>query len=436
MDDDAAHTPGPSLGQIRTRPRHCCLIVPFVLILVLIGSVLIATVRNSDALPGFARKYNADCAMCHFPVYPRLNNFGQMYRWMGYRTAIEFNKDQDLTKVNDLLSGRLRAQFAYENTTGTVERSEFRFPEASLYYVGAVSRNFSAYLHLIAANSTSVDVHGHVMGVWGSPEQMVMFRIGQMHMLQQEGVGGFDRPTSININPVYSLSLTRTSFLAGGSALNYNFDLRQKGIEVAYSHGKGRLRFQISNGLNQNGSGTANVGDIDPQKDYLGAYEYLLDDLASGLTLFYYHGTTHGTVLPTGTTGPPTSINNQFDYSRYGINVSKWFAVSDLGFFELQGGYVRSHDNNPATVGPNIDGNAFYVESQQYFTGPEVVFYERFSLIDLDVGRSNSTRKDYTFGIVKPLQTWVRLTGEYIYTDNRFSGQSGHVALLEFQISY
>jgi hypothetical protein len=97
------------------------------LILVLIGSVLIATVRNSDALPGFARKYNADCAMCHFPVYPRLNNFGQMYRWMGYRTAIEFNKDQDLTKVNDLLSGRLRAQLAYENTTGTIERSEFRF---------------------------------------------------------------------------------------------------------------------------------------------------------------------------------------------------------------------------------------------------------------------------------------------------------------------
>ena len=436
MDDDSAHILGPSRGQIRTRPRHCCLVVPFVLILVMIGSVLIATVRNSEALPGFARKYNADCAMCHFPVYPRLNNFGQMYRWMGYRTAIEFNKDQDLTKVNDLLSGRLRAQFAYENTTGTVERSEFRFPEASLYYVGAVSRNFSAYLHLIATNSTSVDFHGHVMGVWGSPEQMIMFRIGQMHMLEQEGVGGFDRPTSININPVHSLALTRTSFLAGGSALNYNFDQRQKGIEVAYSHGKGRLRFQISNGLNQNGSGTANVGDIDPQKDYLGAYEYLLDDLASGLTLFYYHGTTHGTVSPTGTTGPPTSISNQFDYSRYGINVSKWFPVSDLGFFELQGGYVRSHDNNPATVGPNIDGNAFYVESQQYVTGHELVFYERFSLIDFEVGRPNSTRKDYTVGIVKPLQTWVRLTGEYTYTDNRLSGQTGHVALLEFQISY
>ena len=436
MDGDAAHTPGPSLVKIRTRPRHSCLVVPFVLTLILIGSVLIATVRNSDALPGFARKYNADCAMCHFPVYPRLNNFGQMYRWMGYRTAIEFNKDQDLTKVNELLSGRLRAQLAYENTTGTIERSEFRFPEASLYYVGAISRNFSTYLHLIAANSTNVDFHGHVMGVWGSPEQMVMVRIGQMHMLQQAGVGGFDRPTSININPVHSLSLTRTSFLAGGSALNYNFDLRQKGIEMAYSYGKGRLRFQISNGLNQNGSGIANVGDIDPQKDYLGAYEYLLDDLASGFTLFYYHGTTHGTVLPTDTTGPPTSINNRFDYARYGINVSKWFPVSDLGFLELQGGYIRSRDNNPATVGPNIEGNAFYVESQQYFTGPEVVLYERFSLIDLDVGRSNSTRKDYTFGIVKPLQTWVRLTGEYTYTDNRFSGQTGHVALLEFQISY
>jgi len=65
---------------------------------------------------------------------------------------------------------------------------------------------------------------------------------------------------------------------------------------------------------------------------------------------------------------------------------------------ELQGGYVRSHDNNPVQVGPDVQGNAFYVESQQYLTGPEVVFYERFSPIDFDAARRNSTRTDYTIG--------------------------------------
>ena len=43
-----------------------------------------------------------------------------------------------------------------------------------------------------------------------------------------------------------------------------------------------------------------NTGDIDPQKDFLVFYEHLLDDIASGFTLFYYNGTTHGTVTPTG----------------------------------------------------------------------------------------------------------------------------------------
>jgi hypothetical protein len=358
---------------------------------------------------------------------------------MGYRTKIEFNKDQDFTKVNELLSGRIRAQLAYDNTEGQVERSEFRAPDLSLYYVGAVSRNFSAYLHAFASNlSTNVDFHGHFMGNFGTLENMFMFRIGQMHMLQQEGVGGFDRPTSININPVHALALTRTSALTGGSALNYNFDLRQKGAELAYVRGPGKLAVQVSNGLNNTGSGIASVGDIDKFKDYMVFYEYLLDDLASGFTVFYYHGTTHGIVnnSATAVAAVPTSLNQQFNYARYGLNLSKWFPVSDLGFFEIQGGYVRSHDNNPVHVGPDIQGNAFYLESQQYFTSQEITFYERYSWIDFDAALKNSTRTDYTVGFVKPLQTWVRVSAEYTYTDNRFSGLTGHVGLLEFQINY
>jgi hypothetical protein len=418
----------------RARRRRLC--VAGALGLVLLAGTFLSGVRDSDALPAFARKYNADCAMCHFPVVPRLNNFGQQFRRAGYRTKIEFDQDQDMTKVNELVSGRLRAQVAYDNTQGTVERSEFRFPEASLYYVGPVSRSFSAYIHVLATNSSNVDVHGHVMWMYGGPDSYLMVRAGQMHMLQQEGVAGFDRATGININPVHTLALTATSSLPGGVAQSYNFDLRQKGLELAYIRGPGRLMFQVSNGLNQTGSGTANIGDIDPQKDYLVAYEHLLDDLASGFTAFYYNGTTHGTALPLGTTGAPTSVSSQFNYSRYGVNLSKVVPVSDWGFFELQGGYVRSHDNNPASVGRDVSGNSFYVESQQYLTGTELIFYERFSMIDLDESRAHSTRKDYTGGFVKPLQSWVRLSGEYTYTDNRFTGITGHVALLELQINF
>jgi hypothetical protein len=357
--------------------------------------------------------------MCHYPAIPRLNSFGHQFRRAGYRTPVEFNEDQDVTKLGEFLAGRLRMQFAYENTGGTTERSEFRLPEAALFYAGAFSRNFSGYLHGFADNSTNLDFHGHLQGVLGNAGQFVSVRLGQMHLLQQEGFGGFDRPTGITPTPVHATALTSNK-----TPMVFHFDQRQKGVELAYVRGGGRLLAQLTNGLDSTGSGTKSSGDIDPQKDYLVAYEHILYEVASGLTVFYYHGATHGAVSPR---------SRRFDFSRFGINANKIFSLAGLGFFELQGGYIRSYDNVPAQVGRDVEGNAFYVESQQYMTGPELTFLERVSLIDLDAARPNSMRKDYTVGVVIPVQTWLRVAAEYTYTENRFTGLAGHLALLEFQ---
>lgn len=407
--------------------KWACILVLHVLSEIILLHI---TVQTSEAIPAFARKYKADCAMCHYPVVPRLNSFGQQYRRAGYRTPGEFNKDQDFLNVNNMLAGRIVSQFVYEDEEGKVARTEFRNPDVSLYYSGAISRNFSAWIHVTANNSTDVDFHGHIQGILGEPSSFFSFRIGQMHLLQQQGIGGFDSPVAISTTPINNVALTST-----GKPVTFTFNKRQKGIELAYVRGPGQLRLQVTNGLNEDGSGTADSGDIDPDKDYLVAYDHILDDIASGFTVFYYHGTTHGTV-----TGgfPPSGIDREFNYWRAGVNVSKIFHIPDFGFFELQGGYTRSHDNNPTgtPAGTDIDGNAFYVESQQYITGPEVTIYERFSLIDPDLARDHSTRKDYTIGVVTPLQTWLRIAGEYTFTDNDATGLSDHVGILELQINY
>lgn len=401
-----------------------------VLVIGLIGAlnVTLFLAEDSRALPSFARKYNAACGMCHYPVYPRLNSFGQQYRRAGYRTPIEFNAYQDFTNVNELLAGRIRSQFAYENNEGEVERSEFRFPEVAFYYSGAISRNFSAWIHATANNSTSVDFHGHIQGVFGRPERFFSVRIGQMHMLQQQGIGGFDLPTGLTTTPVNAVALTTT-----GAPVSFTFDQRQNGVELAYVHGPGRLLLQITNGLNQTGSGTATIGDIDPDKDFLLAYDHILDDIASGFTVFYYHGTTHGSASA-------TAIDREFNFWRTGFNLSKIVPVVGLGFFEVQGGYTRSHDDNPVAAVPagDLDGNAYYVELQQYITGPEVTLYERFSLLDLDLAKDDSKRKDYTLGLVLPLQTWLRLTAEYTLTENETDvpETTNHLALAELQIAF
>ncbi len=365
--------------------------------------------------------------MCHYPVYPRLNAFGQQYRRAGYRTPSEFGKSQDFTNVNELLAGRIRSQFVYEDKTNTISRTEFVFPDVSLFYSGAISRNFSAWVHVVSSDFNKVDFHGHIQGVFGKPDSFFSFRVGQMHMLGQEAAAGFGRPTGLNLPVTQVTPLTNT-----GTPVLYTFDKRQNGLELAYVLGPGRLLFQITNGLDETGSGNTNTGDIDPDKDYMAAFDYLLDDIASGFTLLYYHGTTHGAGTTSSRLGP------EYNYWRTGINVSKVFPFPAFGFFELQGGYYRSHDNNPAgtPAGGTVDGNAFYVESQQYITGPEVTLYQRYSLIDPNLTKNNSLRQDVTVGVVTPLQTWLRLTADYTYTKNDDVRVKAHAATVELQVNY
>jgi hypothetical protein len=413
--------------------------IVIILALVVLEAIMLVAPQESHAIPAWARKYNADCAMCHYAAYPRLNSFGLEYRRMGYRTPNEVNKDQDIANVSNFLSGRIRFQLAYDNTKGTTERTEFQNAEVSLLYGGAISRHWSAYIHGFTAtgsNGSTTDFHGHVMGMFGDMEKYLMVQFGQMHMLYNEGIGGFDRPVAITPPPIYASPLTLNP-----TPMTFNFEQRQRGAQIAYVYGPGRLFAMVYNGLDNTGSGTARGGDIDPQKDVLVGYDHILDQIASGFTLFYLNGTTHGTVTTTtgiSTTGVPTGASNTYSYSRYGFNVNKIFPLPALGFFELLGGYVRSYDNGPfgPTGNNNVQGNAWYVESQQYITGPEITFFQRFSVIDPNAPKGNSMVKFYTLGAVTPIETWLRLAAEYSYIDNRNNGVTSQIGLVELQAAW
>ena len=412
------------------------------ILLVCLVSTLLVSIRESSAIPAWARKYNADCAMCHYAAYPRLNSFGLQFRRMGYRTPVEINKDQEISNVNNFLAGRIRAQFAYDNTSGTKERTEFRTPELSLLYGGAFSRHFSGYARA-TSDGTSSTFSGQIIGLYGNAKDFLTLRVGYMPTLLFNGVGGFDRPVGLSVPAVYASPLTRNSSPTTLPTLNALIQ-SQRGAELSYVHGSGRLFAVVTNGFDNTGSAAARVGDIDPQKDFLVGYDYILDEIASGFTLFYYNGTTHGS-LTTTAQGAPVTTGNTMSFSRFGVNVNKVFTLPGFGFFELLGGYVRSFDNTPAPPPAgrtDVQGNAGYIESQQYITGPELTFYERFSIIDFDAARTNSTRKDYTIGAVTPVETWLRLGAEYTYTENALAGQTGqpgrtaHVALLEIQAAW
>ena len=57
--------------------------------LAVITSALAMAPIKGWAIANWARKYNVDCATCHSPAVPRLNEFGHQFRKMGYRMDTE-----------------------------------------------------------------------------------------------------------------------------------------------------------------------------------------------------------------------------------------------------------------------------------------------------------------------------------------------------------
>ena len=62
---------------------------------------LSAVVPKANAIPAFARKYNFACNVCHVPGFPKLNDFGNLFRDQGY----QLGTDGDLPTAEGITMG-------------------------------------------------------------------------------------------------------------------------------------------------------------------------------------------------------------------------------------------------------------------------------------------------------------------------------------------
>lgn len=78
-------------------------IVAVGIVLALIGILigLVQDVRDAQAVPAFARKYDFSCAVCHDVSFPKLNDFGNAFRDRGY----QLGTDQELPTWEGLTKG-------------------------------------------------------------------------------------------------------------------------------------------------------------------------------------------------------------------------------------------------------------------------------------------------------------------------------------------
>ena len=133
--------------NIRTIKRRS-LIVCVLGLIGLVSYQISCLVPAANAIPAFARKYGVACNVCHVPGFPKLNDFGNVFRDQGY----QFGADQDLPTYEGITMGywpvSFRTTVGYQaasvRTDGSgVSTGGFGFTGLDLLSFGTLHRDIS-----------------------------------------------------------------------------------------------------------------------------------------------------------------------------------------------------------------------------------------------------------------------------------------------------
>jgi hypothetical protein len=323
--------------------------------------------------------------------------------------ADEFNKEADIKKVGNYVAMRIRARYEFDDPEngfpgGSVVTRGFKLNDATFFYAGPVSKNFSGFVELERpGDSPEVEAVVSIGGVRGKPDSFWTFRLGQFHTLTRVGFGGLDRPTGISTPNALSRALV------SGNSFKLNQD--QVGIEGTYVNKNHRFIGQVLNGSNYTGAvstvsaGTTDQADKNRDKDYVLAWEMMWGETASGLTVFAYDGTQDD---PDDTAAP-----NVLKMKRYGVSAAQVWKNG----FEVQGGFVTATDDYDKALGgvDSVDGRGYWVEVEKYWSkAHDFTIFGRYDVNDPDKDVDDNTRTQGTLGFAWPVADWhARWAFEY-----------------------
>ena len=282
---------------------------PFVSLILTFGLLTVA--GESQAMPNFARKYSADCVMCHTQV-PKLNKIGYEFRLAGYRFPGDIGKDEKPFNLGDMFAARFQEQFNYQKHDDVAAgkdttNNQLEFFEATIYpMTGSWGKYFGSIGELSMAPGDIFEVeNAYVRAAFGDSDGWFQMKIGVMH--PWEGFGGSDRPLG-NIRPLFQKNSngaqSGSGKLTSGSPF-YLWNLDESAIEVGYhiSTTGTSLAARISNGLiwepeapnfvDPAQGGHLSKGKTDPghnDKNYQAFVNQFINS-SSAVSLYYYHGT-------------------------------------------------------------------------------------------------------------------------------------------------
>ncbi|HEY6012119.1 MAG TPA: hypothetical protein VIX18_11685, partial [Nitrospirota bacterium] len=220
----------------------------------MVATVFMICVSDSQAMPNFARKYNADCTMCHTQI-PKLNRLGYEFRLAGYRLPSELGKDEKPFNLGDFFVARIQENWTYKKHNDVspgkdTTSDQLQFFEFTMYpLTGSWGRNFGSITEFSMTPDDVFEVeNAYVRGAFGDEKGWFQARLGIMH--PWEGFGASDRPIG-NTRPLFQ---KRTA--TGSPFFLWNLD--ESALEAGYHLAKSgtSIAARVSNGIMWKGDGS------------------------------------------------------------------------------------------------------------------------------------------------------------------------------------
>jgi hypothetical protein len=216
-----------------------------VLIACLIGAATLLAARPAEAIPAFSRRTGMACTSCH-DGWPRLNDFGELYRDNGYRTGAADDDSWGHLLEYFPMSFRATVGYRFSSTTNqatdqgktTVNTGGFATPGADLYFATSLSRHFTIYVDVAGfgpdgtASLESAWVRINEVGT-----RWVNFKLGRLEL---------DLPVSFHRSYSIFAPFLIYGFHPTGSSSGFDLTENQLGLEIS-GHDKGPgLRYALA----------------------------------------------------------------------------------------------------------------------------------------------------------------------------------------------
>lgn len=374
----------------------------------------------SQAMPNFARKYGADCSMCHTAV-PKLNRIGYEFRLAGFRLPSEIGKDEKPFNLGDFFAARIQTQYlnkthsdatpGSDSTTDSLEFYEFTMYPLS----GSWGKNFGSLTEFSMASDGVFEVeNAYVRAVAGNDNGWFQARVGVMH--PWEGFGASDRPIG-NTRPLFQKTP------ATGSPF-YLWNLDESALEVGYHYAKSgtSAAARVSNGVVWNAGATNHV---DPAQGGDGAmatseksgyknkksYQLFLNQFitdSSSVSLYYYTGAIS---FPDPSTSPAVSTMDNF--TRF-AGYANFFVWPDK--VNLLAGYAYGEDKlDDGTVAgaANVGKSKGYFGEVDFHASSKLALALRYDSFDPSDKVDRDTLTAYTLSANYHIVNGLQLIADY-----------------------